>query len=100
MSILFSKLLPPVNKYSIQLEVFEDHDHPPTEIWEDLSEGTLHWGMVCIKVGDGEKEGASYLGGCVIKDFEEYLAANCDGYLTDMIREAIEDCRSAGHVNA
>ena len=97
-NVLYSKLLPPVNGYSVLFEALSE-DIPVTDgvdasccqqFIDDVKSGDAVWFVARVTVSNGVKTGIKYLGGCAYKSFSEFHTEYASDYLADMIDEAIE----------
>lgn len=81
---------------STQLElVFDPSEDYFEELQEKLADGT--WEHFILKVAayyDGKEMGSAYLGSIVAESPAEYIREDPDGYVDQMVREAVDEART------
>jgi len=103
MNVLHSRLLDPVQGYSVLFEALVEEaavehalscdelgvDH--SESIQGVQDGRYQWFCARITVRKGGIEGVNYLGCCCYASYPEFYIEQYDDYCTDMIAEAILD---------
>lgn len=100
MTVLFSKMLAPVNGYSVLFEALEEDetiqnhfsfencgvDHKPNYLARKVRDGRAVWFCAKVTLSNGEKDSSQYLGCCYYDSFEQFIESS--DYFADMVEEA------------
>lgn len=77
-------------------ELFDHDEKEIKKLYRDLDNYDLVWFCAHVFVKKaGIELGTDYLGGCLYKDYDDFVKIEKDGYLADMMETALKEARPA-----